>query len=74
MGNKLVCIVRTLSSGEVTREFLSPLEAVAEAMTGKQNGRTVISCHIEGDVTGWDMSHVPTVPGLALPDYGLRGD
>ena len=56
----LVCLVRTLSSGEVTREWMSPLEAVVEALTGLQNGLTVRSCHIEGDVQGWDTSYVQT--------------
>jgi len=59
MNSRLVCLVRTLVDGSVTREWLSPLEAVAEAMMGAQNGKTVTSCHIEGDVTGWDMSFVP---------------
>jgi len=59
----LVCLVRTLSDGTVTREWLSPLEAVAQAQTGPQNGKTVASCHIEGDVSKWDMSYVPTPKG-----------
>ena len=68
MGNKrLVCLVRTLFSGEVTREWLSPLEAVVEAQTGAQNGVTVASCHIEGDVAGWDTSYVPTCVPLKPP-------
>ena len=56
-----VCLVRTLSNGDVTREWLSPLEAVTDALTGTQNGLTVVSCRIEGDMVGWDMSYVPVV-------------
>jgi len=59
MNKRLVCLVRTLFSGEVTREWLSPLEAVIEAERGIQNGVTVASCHIEGDMAGWGTSHVP---------------
>ena len=68
--NKLVCLVRTLSDGTVTREWLSPLEAATEALTGMQNGLTVVSLHIEGDMSGFDMSFVPVRPALnggALP-------
>ena len=64
MNTKLVCLVRTLSNGDITREWLSPLEAVTDALTGTQNGLTVVSCHIEGDVAGWDMSYVPVAPVL----------
>ena len=39
---------------------MSPLEAVAYAQTDPQNGRTIASCHIEGNMTGWGMSYVPT--------------
>jgi hypothetical protein len=57
---RLVCLVRILFSGETTREWLTPLDATVEALAGKQNGLTVKSCHIEGDVSGFDMSYVPT--------------
>jgi hypothetical protein len=58
---RLVCLVRILFSGETTREWLTPLDATVEALAGKQNGRTVKSCHIEGGLSaGWDMSYVPT--------------
>ena len=64
MNTSLVCLVRTLANGDTTREYLSPLEAVAESLNGGQNGLTVVSCHIEGDVIGWDMSYVPIAPVL----------
>jgi len=57
----LVCLVRTLYDGTVTREWLSQLEAVTLALTDSQNGKTVRSCHIEGNVSGWDTSYVPTL-------------
>ena len=68
--DRLVLLVRTLSDGTITREWLSPLEAVTEALTGVQNGLTVKSCHIVGNVQGFDTSYVPVRPALnggALP-------
>jgi hypothetical protein len=62
----LVCLVRTLFNGETTREWMSPFEAAVEALTGTQNGLTVKSCHIVGDMAGWDMSYVPTFHADAM--------
>ena len=53
----MVCLVRTLYNGTITREWMSPLEAVTRALADPQNGVTIVSCHIEGNTHGWDMSY-----------------
>ena len=62
----LVCLVRTLFDGTVTREWLSQFEAVTLALSDPQNGKTIMSCHIEGNVVGWDTSYIPTFKILSI--------